>query len=143
MSQIKLKGATSGDVTLVVPAIAGTSTLTLPATTGTVLTAGTSATYTVPQRGTITTDNDGSFDQDVTNNFQCTPAATLALTFTNHTSGQSGYILLINTGGEAITAAATTQIHADDLTAISVAGTYLLSYLDNGTNAYVTTSKAY
>ncbi len=38
MSSIKLKGSTSGDITLSAPAVAGTNTLTLPAETGTVLT---------------------------------------------------------------------------------------------------------
>ena len=99
-------------------------------------------TYTASQRGTLTTDNDGSFDQSVTNNFVCTPTGTFALTFTNHTAGQSGYVLLVNTGGYAITAAATTKVGASTLSTISAAGTYLLSYLDNGTNAYVTASGA-
>lgn len=35
MSSIKLKGSTSGDVTITVPAVAGTNTLTIPASTGT------------------------------------------------------------------------------------------------------------
>jgi len=38
MSSIKLKGSTSGDITISAPAVAGTNTLTLPAETGTVLT---------------------------------------------------------------------------------------------------------
>ena len=100
-------------------------------------------TFTVSQRGTVTSDNDLSFDQNVTNNFSCTPTAGGTLTFTNHTSGQSGYVLLDNSGGYAITAAATTKIHADDLTTISTAGVYLLSYFDNGTNAYITVSKTF
>jgi hypothetical protein len=107
------------------------------------LVADTADTLTAPFRGTITADNDLSFDQDVTNNFSCTPTAGGTLTFTNHTSGQSGYVLLDNSSGYAITAAATTKIHADDLTTISTAGVYLLSYLDNGTNAYVTVSKSF
>ena len=37
MSSIKLKGSTSGDVTITVPAEAGTNTITIPATTGTML----------------------------------------------------------------------------------------------------------
>ena len=37
MSSIKLKGSSSGDVTLTVPAAAGTNTITIPATTGTML----------------------------------------------------------------------------------------------------------
>ena len=100
-------------------------------------------TLTAPFRGTVTTDNDLSFDQNVTNNFSCTPSSGAALTFTNHTSGQSGFVLLDNSAGVAITAAATTKITAADLTTISTAGVYLLSYFDNGTNAYITVSASY
>ena len=103
---------------------------------------GTAATFTASQRGTVTTDNDGSFDMNVTNNFSCTPSGTFALTFTNITAGQSGYVLLINTGGHAVTAAATTKVGATFLTGVSAAGTYLLSYFSNGTNVYVTTGGA-
>lgn len=102
-----------------------------------------SATFSASQRGTVTTDNDLSFDQDVTNNFSCTPTAGGTLTFTNHTAGQSGYVLLDNSGGYAITAHATTKITATDLTTISTAGVYLISYFDNGTNAYCTVSASY
>lgn len=90
-----------------------------------------------------TTDNDLSFDQNATNNFKCTPSGTGTLTFTNHTAGQSGNILLINTGGHAISLAATTKGDANLATTISTAGTYWLSYYDDGTNAYVTTSAAF
>jgi len=99
-------------------------------------------TWTASQRGTVTTDNDGSFDMSVTNNFSCTPSGTFALTFTNITAGQSGYVLLINTGGHAVTAAATTKVNTSFLTTVSAAGTYLLSYFSNGTNVYVTTGGA-
>jgi hypothetical protein len=108
-----------------------------------ILKADTADTLTAPFRGTITTDNDLSFDQNVTNNFSCTPSGAGTLTFTNHTAGQSGFILLDNSGGHAISAAATTKINATDLTAISVAGTYTLSYFDNGTNAYVSVSRSF
>ena len=108
-----------------------------------ILKADTADTLTAPFRGTITTDNDLSFDQNVTNNFQCTPSGAGALTFTNHTAGQSGFILLINSGGHAISAHTNTKINAADLTAISVAGTYTLSYFDNGTNAYVSVSRSF
>lgn len=97
-------------------------------------------TWTASQRGTVTTDNDGSFNMNVTNNFVCTPTGTFALTFTNITAGQSGYVLLINTGGHAVTAAATTKVGTTFLTTVSAAGTYLLSYFSNGTNVYVTAS---
>jgi len=103
---------------------------------------GTLETFTASQRGTVTTDNDGSFDMNVTNNFKCTPTGTFALTFTNITAGQSGYILLVNTGGYAVTAAATTKVGASFLTGVSAAGTYLISYLSDGTNVYCTASGA-
>ena len=100
-------------------------------------------TFTVSQRGTITADNDLSFDQNVTNNFECTPTGTGTLTFTNHTAGQSGNLLLDNSGGHAISLAATTKGDADLATTISTAGTYWLSYYDDGTNAYVVTSAVF
>jgi hypothetical protein len=78
----------------------------------------------------------------VTNNFSCTPSGTFALTFTNITAGQSGYILLINTGGHAVTAAATTKVGTTFLTTVSAAGTYIISYFSNGTNVYCTASGA-
>jgi len=108
-----------------------------------ILKADTADTLTAPFRGTVTTDNDLSFDLDVTNNFSCTPSGAGTLTFTNHTAGQSGFILLDNSGGHAISAAATTKINAADLTAISTAGVYTLSYFDNGTNAYVSVSRSF
>ena len=103
----------------------------------------TAQTFTASQRGTVTSDNDLSFDLSATNNFSCTPTGTGTLTFTNHTSGQSGFILLDNSGGHAITAAATTKINATDLTTISTAGVYVLSYFDNGTNAYIMVSRSF
>ena len=54
------------------------------------------AAWTGSQRATLVTDNDGSFDLNLGQNFFCTPAAAVTLTFTNHVSGQSGYILLDN-----------------------------------------------
>lgn len=117
-------------------------TVTMPTTTTTLAGLAVAETFTAPQRGAITTDNDGSFDESVGNNFKCTPTATFALTFTNHTSGHVGNVILVNTGGYAVTAAATTKIATATLTAISTAGTYLLGYVDDGTNAYVTASGA-
>ncbi len=100
-------------------------------------------TFTGAQRGTVTNNTTSlSFDQDTSNNFTSTPSAG-TLTFTNHTAGQSGYILLDNTAAVAITAAATTKINATDLATINVSGVYLVSYFDNGTNAYLTVSAAY
>ena len=100
-------------------------------------------TWSGSQRGTLVTDNDGSFDQNGGNNFFCTPSGNVTLTFTNHTSGQSGYILFDNAGGHTISLHANTKGDANLASTLSTAGTYLVSYLDNGTNAYLTTSAVF
>ncbi len=101
-------------------------------------------TFTVSQRGTVTTDNDLSFDLNATNNFKCTPAGTGTLTFTNITAGQSGNILLINSGGHAISLHANTKGDANLASTISTAGTYWLSYFcGDGTNVQVVTSAVF
>ena len=93
-------------------------------------------------RGTVTTDNDLSFDMNVTNNFKCTPTGIGTLTFTNITSGQSGNIWLDNSGGHTISAAASTYISSADLTTISAAGVYFMSYYSDGTNVMVSATPA-
>ena len=100
-------------------------------------------TFTLSQRGTITTDNDLSFNLNITNNFKSTPAGAAALTFTNITAGQTGNILLVNSGGHAISLHANTKGDANLATTISVAGTYWLSYYSDGTNVYVVTSAVF
>ena len=78
--------------------------------------------------GHVTTDNDGSFDLAVGNDFQCTPSGNFTLTFTNAAAGQSGNILLINSGGHTVSAHADVAINATTLTALTTAGTYHLAY---------------
>lgn len=102
----------------------------------------TAQTFTASQRGTVTTDNDGSFDLSVTNNFACTPTGSITLTFTNMTAGQSGFILLVNGSNYTVSAHANTKVVSGSLTTISATGTYLLSYWTNGTNTYVVNSGA-
>ena len=99
-------------------------------------------TFSAPARGTETTDNDGSFDLSVTNNFKCTTSGNITLTFTNPAAGQSGNIYLDNSGGHTISSASATKIAATDLTTISTAGLYWLSYYTDGTNILVSTTKA-
>lgn len=113
-----------------------------PANAASVVTLAGDETITGSKRGTVVVDNDGSFDMNAGNNFKCTPTANFTLTFTNITAGQSGYILLVNTGGYTVSAAATTKENATFLTTVSTAGTYLLSYFSDGTDVYVTTSGA-
>lgn len=113
-----------------------------PADAAAVVTLAGDETLSGAKRGSVTTDNDGSFDMNAGNNFKCTPTGTFALTFTNITAGQSGYVLLVNTGGYTVSAAATTKVGSSFLAAVSTAGTYLLSYFTDGTNVYVTSSGA-
>ncbi len=99
--------------------------------------------FTATQRGTQTIDNDLSFDLAVTNNFKSTPSGAGALTFASISPGQSGNILLVNTGGHAISLHANTKGDANLATTISVAGVYWLSYYSDGTNVYVVTSAVF
>ena len=100
-------------------------------------------TLTAPFRGAVTTDNDLSFDMSAGNNFTCTVAANGTLTFTNITSGQSGNIFVANASAYAISAASTTLISSADLTKLSTAGSYWVSYYSNdGTNVNVAVSPA-
>jgi len=98
--------------------------------------------WTGSQRGTTVVDNDGSFDMNGGNNFSMTPTGNITLTFTNQASGQSGYILLDNSGGHTVSAASSTKVDANFLATISTAGVYLCGYFSNGTNTYVTNSGA-
>ena len=78
--------------------------------------------------GNQETDNDGNFDLSTANFFKCTPTGNFTLTLSNPAEGQSGTIMLINTGGHTVSAHASLAINADILTALSTAGTYMLSY---------------
>ena len=120
---------------------------TLPAISGSSLTGLVSLTadqsWTGSQRATLIVDNDGSFDMNGGNNFKCTPAGNFTLTFTNITDGQSGFILLVNTGGHTVSAHANSKVDASLLATVTAAGTYLISYLSDGTNVYLTNSAIY
>ena len=96
--------------------------------------------WTGSQRATLVVDNDGSFDMNLGQNFKCTPAGNFALTFTNHADGQSGFIILINSGGHTVSLHANSKADANLATTVTAAGTYILSYIGDGTNAYLTNS---
>ena len=96
--------------------------------------------WTGSQRATLVVDNDGSFDMNLGQNFKCTPSGNFALTFTNHANGQSGYIILINSGGHTVSLHANSKADANLATTVTAAGTYILSYIGDGTNAYLTNS---
>ncbi len=101
-------------------------------------------TWTGPQRSTATTDNDGSFDLDVANNFKWTPSAADVLEFTNENLAvdQGGTILLVNPSAYAITKGADVACGADFLVTVSAVGTYIIAYYCDGTTTYVGNSPA-
>ena len=96
--------------------------------------------WTGSQRATLVTDNDGSFDMNAGQNFKCTPAGGLTLTFTNFANGQSGYIILVNSGGHAIARHSDTIADGNFVSTVSAAGTYIISYISDGTDAFLTNS---
>ena len=95
--------------------------------------------------GHVVTDNDGSFDLSAGNDFKCTTAGGLTLTFTNAAAGQSGNIMFVNGGNHTIAAHADVAISADSLTAISATGTYHLAYYcsaSSGSNSILVSASA-
>lgn len=139
---IAISGGSTSFTSTISASPSANRTVTVPDATFTVAGSDAAQTFTASQRGTVTTDNDGSFDMNVTNNFKCTPTGSITLTFTNITSGQSGFILLVNGSNYTISAAATTKVATGALAAMSATGTYLLSYFSDGTNVFVVNSGA-
>jgi hypothetical protein len=99
--------------------------------------------WTGSQRATAVTDNDGSYDMDAGQNFITTPSGATTITFTNITDGQSGFIKLINSGGETISLHTNSKGDANLATTVSTTGTYLLSYFSDGTDVWLTNSAIY
>ncbi len=99
-------------------------------------------TFTITQQATITTDDDGSFDMAVTNNFKCTVGDDLTLDFTNLASGRGGVILFNNSDAHTISKADKVICDSDCLSTLSDGGKFLLSYITDGTDVFMTYSKA-
>jgi len=94
------------------------------------------------QRGTPSTVTDGTLDLDTANNFLYTPAAADTLEFSNETTGQSGFVKLINPSGYTISLGSEVKAVSTFATDVTVAGTYLVTYFSDGTNVYVSSSAA-
>jgi len=107
------------------------------------ITIGTGSVSTGVTRGAPITITQGTdIDLDTGNNFLWTPAAADELSFTNETTGQSGFIKLINPSGYAITKESTVKASSTFLADVTTAGTYLITYFSDGTNVYVSASAA-
>ena len=92
------------------------------------------------QRGTPSVVTNGTLDLDTANNFKYTPAAADVLEFTNETSGQSGFITVINPSAYAISLGS--EVKKGASWDVSTAGTYLVTYYSDGTSVYVSASEA-
>lgn len=99
--------------------------------------------FTAPQRSALLTANDGSFDLSARQNFKCTTAGAVTLTFTNQADGLSGSVIFINGGNHAIAAHANTKITTAALTRIQASGTYRIDYLSDGTDAHCSVEGPY
>jgi hypothetical protein len=98
--------------------------------------------WTGSQRGTPSTVTNGTLDLDTANNFLYTPAAADVLEFSNETTGQSGFIKLINPSGYAISLGSEVKAVSTFASDVSTAGTYLITYFSDPTNVYVSASAA-
>jgi hypothetical protein len=139
---IAISGGSTSFTSTISASPSANRTVTVPDATFTVAGSDAAQTFSASQRGTVTTDNDGSFDMNVTNNFKCTPTGSITLTFTNITAGQSGFILLVNGSNYTVSAHANTEVAIGALATLSATGTYLLSYFSDGTNVFVVNSGA-
>ena len=94
------------------------------------------------QRGTPQTVTDGTLDLDTGNNFLYTPGAADTLEFSNETTGQSGFIKLINPSAYTISLGSEVKAVSTFATDVTTAGTYLVTYFSDGTDVYVSASAA-
>ena len=107
------------------------------------ITIGTGSVSTGVTRGVPITITQGTLiDLDTGNNFLYTPAAADELSFANETTGQSGFIKLINPSAYAISLGSEVKAVSTFATDVSTAGTYLVTYFCDGTNVYVSASAA-
>ena len=107
------------------------------------ITIGTGSVSTGVTRGAPITITQGTLiDLDTGNNFLWTPAAADELSFTNETTGQSGFIKLINPSAYVITKGSEVKASSTFLADVTTAGTYLVTYFCDGTNVYVSASAA-
>jgi len=102
--------------------------------------------WTKPQRGPADVNNDLNFDLALKNNYEATPTGSATLTFSVSSgtiNGQSGFLLLDNSGGFVIGKAASIKTDDTFLSTISEAGVYLISYYaKSNTEVFMVTSRA-
>jgi len=94
-------------------------------------------TWTATQTSTMTSITTGTIDTGVTNDFIVTPGADITIDFSNIASGRRGVILLDNSGGHTLSKATKVKDDGSLLSTISTAGVYVLSYISDGTNVYI------
>jgi len=92
--------------------------------------------------GTVTTNTNGQMDLAVSNHFNYTPSGNDEIELDNFLEGQSGTIFLDNSGGHTLSVDSPILINADQLTAISTAGKYMLTYFCTADQANATLSNS-
>lgn len=133
------------ETTLVAGEPTADRTVTMPDATTTLVGLAVTQTFTKPQRTTRTVDNDGSFDLDANNDFLCTPAGSITLSFTNIPADpavQKGTVKLVNGSNYAVSLHATTKSTSGLATTLSATGTYMVAYESDGTNVHISCAGA-
>ena len=92
--------------------------------------------------GTVTANTNGQMDLAVSNHFNYTPGGNDEIELDNFKAGQSGTIFLDNSGGHTLSVDSPILINAAQLTAISTAGKYMLSYFCTADQANATLSNS-
>ena len=92
--------------------------------------------------GTVTSNTNGQMDLAVSNHFNYTPSGDDEIELDNFVAGQSGTIFLDNSGGHTLSVDSPILINASQLTAISTAGKYMLSYFCTADQANATLSNS-
>lgn len=93
-------------------------------------------------RSAITTNNNGSFDMSLSDNFVCNATDIITISWSNITAGQSGSVVLTNAGNFNVSVDANTMCSSAFLSTVSATGVYLLNYFSDGTKVYLTTSES-
>ena len=92
--------------------------------------------------GTVTDNTNGQMDLAVSNHFNYTPGGNDEIELDNFKAGQSGTIFLDNSGGHTLSVDSPILINADQLTAITTAGKYMLTYFCTADQANATLSNS-
>lgn len=98
--------------------------------------------FSVAQRGVMNQNTDCIFDMAISNNFLATITADITIDFTNLAIGRGGVIIFDNTDNHMISKQSNVLTDTECLAVLSSGGKFILSYITDGTDIFLTYSKA-